>query len=297
MNIDILIIVASYLGNSENINLQVLFGLPEEYRITQVLDTSPNYKKIHTLKNIHTLCIRNIETLNQLSDHPKGSTGSQYGPTGSQYGPTGSQYGSRDVSDPAWTKKIKSLIIISPKPFTLVDKWFSVFENLYELSVSWNNNIHKIKLFPTEIGPYIRRTLENLWTFKCCGNSLDQLPNHFKNIRVLYCSYNKLTELPSSGLENLKILDCSNNNIKTLPNNMYNLEELDCSSNSLESLPTGLENLEILDFSNTNIKKLPQDLKSMKCLYYSKIDPQDLEKYSLREQLKESQIVNEIYIF
>nr|QBK89492.1 MAG: hypothetical protein LCPAC001_00020 [Pithovirus LCPAC001] len=62
-------------------------------------------------------------------------------------------------------------------------------------------------------------------------------------IKILNCSYNKLTSLPND-LTSPKELYCSHNQLTSLPNNLTKLEKLLCSFNKLTSLPNSLTKLE-----------------------------------------------------
>jgi Leucine-rich repeat (LRR) protein len=50
------------------------------------------------------------------------------------------------------------------------------------------------------------------------------------NLQYLYCSYNRLQELPESigNLTNLQYLDCHNNQLQQLPESIGNLTNLQC---------------------------------------------------------------------
>jgi hypothetical protein len=97
---------------------------------------------------------------------------------------------------------------------------------------------------------------ENLEVLQCSNNCLNSLPSLNKKLKVLYCSKNCLSSLPSLN-ENLKILDCSNNCLNYLPRLNEKLEVLQCSNNCLNSLPSLNEKLEGLYCYVNKLYSLP----------------------------------------
>jgi len=108
----------------------------------------------------------------------------------------------------------------------------------------------------TEIETYLNSLSEDILIIDVSGRSITSLPNltRFKNLKVLDCSNNQLTLLPTLP-RNLKILYCFNNQLMSLPTLPRNLKQLDCFNNQLMSLPTLPQNLEILYFYNNPIYK------------------------------------------
>ena len=97
----------------------------------------------------------------------------------------------------------------------------------------------------------------------------------FKNLKILNCSYNKLTSLLLN--KKLELLCCSNNKLTSLQLN-ENLKTLHCSNNELTSLQLN-ENLQILDCyhnkltslqSNANLKDLNCYNNHLTSLYFNK---------------------------
>jgi len=154
----------------------------------------------------------------------------------------------------------------------------------------------------TEIEAYLNSLSEDILTLNISSNSIKSLPNltRFKSLKVLDCSNNKLTLLPSLP-RNLKTLYCFNNQLTSLPDLPQNLEQLDCFNNQLMSLPTLPQNLEILYCYNNpiyktinegNLIKIKQNiqiLNNFRHLYYCLKYKKQLRKW-LWEKVKEPNI-------
>jgi Leucine-rich repeat (LRR) protein len=123
----------------------------------------------------------------------------------------------------------------------------------------------------TAIETYLNSLPENVLTIDISCRGLTSFPDltRFKNLKILNCSVNQLTYLPTLP-QNLKILYCSNNQLTSLPTLPQNLTELNCYNNKLTSLPTLPQNLKILYCSNnqlTSLPTLPQNLDYLDCSY------------------------------
>ena len=142
----------------------------------------------------------------------------------------------------------------------------------------------------TDIETYLNSLSEDILIINISNKGIKSLPNltRFKNLKILYCSNNQLTLLPTlpQNLErlhcysnqltslptlpqNLEILNCFNNQLTLLPNLPQNLETLYCSNNKLTLLPTLPQNLQKLSCSINNLTSLPtlpQNLKTLYCL-------------------------------
>ena len=93
--------------------------------------------------------------------------------------------------------------------------------------------------------------------------NLPDLPDSllWKDVKILECSYNRLTSLPN--LPNVKILCCDNNQLTRLPD-LPNIELLNCYINQLIALPD-LPNVKTLGCFNNRLTRLP-DLPKVKYL-------------------------------
>ena len=112
----------------------------------------------------------------------------------------------------------------------------------------------------------------NLTSLYCSDNRLTELPvENLTNLTSLYCSDNRLTELPVENLTNLTSLDCFNNQLTALPvENLTKLTSLNCSYNQLTVLPVeNLTNLTSLYCSDNQLTELPVEnltnLTSLDC--------------------------------
>lgn len=114
---------------------------------------------------------------------------------------------------------------------------------------------------------------KNLKELYCGYNKLTYLHNTLpESLEILHCSYNKLTSLQDlTRLKNLKKLYCSINQLTYLPTTLpQGLEELICSVNQLTSLPdlSRLKNLKELNCSDNQLTSLPTILpQSLETLY------------------------------
>ena len=100
------------------------------------------------------------------------------------------------------------------------------------------------------------------------GKFMMYLPDltRFKNLKILNCSYNKLTSLPPLN-ENLEILYCHNNKLTYLPNLPKSLITLHCYENKLSNLPDLPDSLILLNCSENKLISLPDLPKTLKHLY------------------------------
>ena len=108
---------------------------------------------------------------------------------------------------------------------------------------------------------------KNLKILKCDNNNLTELPKLPDNLQELYCYCNKLTQLPVLPF-NLKILQCHNNKLIKLPKLHNNLNILMCSFNNLIELPELPNNLQelICDYNYlTELPELPDSLQEILC--------------------------------
>jgi hypothetical protein len=90
--------------------------------------------------------------------------------------------------------------------------------------------------------------------------------SRFTKLRVLECSGNKLTELPSLP-ETLEQLDCSFNELTSLPPLNKNLKLIFCFNNKLTTLPILNENLMVLSCGNNKLTIIPPLNKNLVQLY------------------------------
>jgi len=89
----------------------------------------------------------------------------------------------------------------------------------------------------------------------------------FKNMKVLNCSHNQLTSLPSLPAT-LTSLNCIYNQLSSLPTLPDNLIDLVCYNNEIDSIPTLPLTLQVLWFGNnqvSSIPTLPSTLKALRC--------------------------------
>ncbi len=95
---------------------------------------------------------------------------------------------------------------------------------LYELQIRGKN------LYLLEHNP---KVFKNLKVLNCSGNQLTEIP-HIEGLEQLYCYGNDLTQIPH--IEGLKKLCCYNNQLTQIPH-IEGLRELDCSDNQLTKIP------------------------------------------------------------
>lgn len=158
--------------------------------------------------------------------------------------------------------------IIGPKLETLPLKKILKCKNLESLSLTYNNlselpRVSKLSCLPQVISKSATKGIEEL-----------------KNLKMLFLSNNKFTDLPQeiSFLENLVSLDISNNQISEilldtpLPKA---LKSLKLNGNKLVEIPNGLSlltDLERLDIQENSILQIPEDFtfpKSLKSINLS----------------------------
>jgi len=127
---------------------------------------------------------------------------------------------------------------------------------------------------------------KNLQILFCSYNQLTSL--HFnENLQELYCSHNQLTSLHS---KKLKDLYCSNNQLTSLYLN-ENLKELYCSGNHLTSLYLN-ENLEFLFCCNNDLYSLHLNA-NLKKFYYADNPIYEITKHNDKNiSRKKIQILN-----
>ena len=140
------------------------------------------------------------------------------------------------------------------------------------------------------IETYLNSLSEDRLTLTINSRNITVLPDltRFKNLKKLYCGFNKLTSLPTTLPESLEILHCSYNTLTSLPDlkNLKNLKRLYCSNNQLTSLPNPLpQGLEELICSDNQLTSLP-DLKNLKNL--KELNCSDNQLISLPNTLPES---------
>jgi Leucine-rich repeat (LRR) protein len=147
-----------------------------------------------------------------------------------------------------------------------INKWKENYMlDLYSLNLKW-------------LPPLLPRNLKELY---CGWNKLTRLPNLPKGLQYLNCGWNQLTSLPN--LPNLQRLDCSDNKLTSLPN-LPNLQRLDCSNNKLTSLSNLPKGLLLLKYQGNKLNKfhnLPDSLKTNRIpdtlqVLLHKITPSDL---------------------
>ena len=114
-------------------------------------------------------------------------------------------------------------------------------------------------------------------------NDLDGI-QEFKNLKELYCSYNKLTSLNLEGLDKLETLYCNNNHLKDLNlNGLNNLQELNCHTNKLKHLNLeGMDKLQEISCHHNNLTSLNlEGLDKLEDLYCqnNNLPYKDLEGY------------------
>ncbi|TCN55544.1 T9SS C-terminal target domain-containing protein [Flavobacterium circumlabens] len=135
--------------------------------------------------------------------------------------------------------------------------------NVYEINVNFFN-ISSIKGV---------ENFKNLRILQCIGNSLTEvdLPG-LKNLKEFYCSGNKISNLNIEGLENLETLDCYDNLLNELDFRVLKkLKSLKCSGSNVQKLNvTGLTNLEYIFCDNSQLTEL--NVSGALNLKYLKID-------------------------
>jgi Leucine-rich repeat (LRR) protein len=123
-----------------------------------------------------------------------------------------------------------------------------------------------------EFETYLKNSLhEDISELDISDRGIKSLPDltRFKNLKILDCSYNQLTSLPTLP-QNLQKLYCSDNQLTYLPTLPQNLEVLQCFKNELTSLPTLPQKLKILVCYNNELTSLPTLPQNIRQLYCSK---------------------------
>ena len=92
----------------------------------------------------------------------------------------------------------------------------------------------------------------------CCGNNLTSLPKLPDSLKELYCYDNKIVSLNDHLPDSLKKLSCYCNMLTYLPNLPNKLQQLYCSKNKLKKLPELPNSLITLFCSNKKLKELPK---------------------------------------
>ena len=96
----------------------------------------------------------------------------------------------------------------------------------------------------------------SLEILRCSNNKLTKLPILPNNLQKIWCDKNKLTKLPSVP-NSLEHLFCDNNKLTILPNLPNRLDILECINNKLTTLPTLPDNLKKLNCAANNLTSLP----------------------------------------
>ena len=124
----------------------------------------------------------------------------------------------------------------------------------------------------SKIKTYLNSLSEDIVTLSIDGKNITKLPDltRFKNLKELYCEFNKLSSLPTTLPQSLEVLYCSGNKLTSLPNltRFKNLKEVYFTDNKLKSLPTLPQSLEKLYCSSNQLSSLPdlpQNLKVLEC--------------------------------
>ena len=128
--------------------------------------------------------------------------------------------------------------------------------------------------------------------------SLPPLPS---SLKLLNCSYNKLTSLPPTLPESLRDLYCSNNQLTSLPPTLPNsLRDLNCSYNQLTSLPDTLPNyLRVINCSNNQLISLPDTLPNSLQHFWYNNNPELIKTYPFLDNTFDipiQEIINKVNI-
>ena len=146
---------------------------------------------------------------------------------------------------------------------------------------SSGSNITVIGCTQTELTSEVEQTLHatsnrvilkgDIKILYCSFNQLTNLyVQGLNDLEELYCSGNQLTSLDVQGLNNLKKLYCDENQLTSLDvDGLNNLKKLNCSENQLTSLNVhGLNNLKKLNCSKNQLTSLNvQGLNNLEELY------------------------------
>lgn len=131
------------------------------------------------------------------------------------------------------------------------------YNNLEEFYIP--NNTKQCFLYSNKIIKILNESFpDSLTKFICCYNKLNTLPLITKNITILECTNNKLSNLNISDDNILVKLLCSNNIIKCINvSQLKYINEFECYSNRLIELPK-ITSLNILSvrFSHNKIKSI-----------------------------------------
>jgi Leucine-rich repeat (LRR) protein len=95
--------------------------------------------------------------------------------------------------------------------------------------------------------------IEGLKELRCSRNQLTEIP-HIEELTVLNCSSNQLTKIPH--IKGLRLLYCSDNRRLTEIPHIEGLTRLSCTWNRLTKIPC-IEGLKVLWCKNNQLKEIP----------------------------------------
>jgi len=122
-----------------------------------------------------------------------------------------------------------------------------------------------------QLNRYLNSLSDDAMAMNLSSMFLKQLPDlsRFTNLRILYCSNNKIVRLPTKLPSTLQELDCSYNLISELPVIPDKLQILNCSNNHLNKLRNLPDGLQELYCGNNELCKidmeLPDSIKILNC--------------------------------
>jgi len=106
-----------------------------------------------------------------------------------------------------------------------------------------------------------------MYSLYCYLNQLTSLPrlDHLKDIMMIWCDNNKLTELPALSTDTPLWLWCCGNQLTSLPSfeNVPNLKQIRCNTNKLTELPELPNSLMVLNCRNNHLTTLPSLPKTL----------------------------------
>ena len=138
----------------------------------------------------------------------------------------------------------------------------------------------------------------------CSCNKLTELPKLPDSLKELHCNNNKLTKLPELPVS-LKWLYCVANQLTKIPELTFSLQVLTCSDNKLRELPPLPKNLKKLICDNNLLFKLPfilpPYLKVLICSYNKLTEiPEIPETLKIQKIIKLADTLNDnddIFLF